>query len=110
MAILRLKGVIVGSRAVPHQIEFTGKIGIRRDVNILPHQFSAARTEISNGEYVGPAQPLFQRGVPLIGSGQEVMRVNNRQIVNGGACGKWRRRGGGITQRKGRAERYLYLA
>jgi len=38
MAELGLRSLIAGIRAIPHQIEFAGKVGIRRVVNVLPHQ------------------------------------------------------------------------
>ena len=46
MAKLGLQRVVAGVRAVSHQIELAGEVGIGRAVKILPHQFSARRAEV----------------------------------------------------------------
>ena len=69
MAVLGLQGLIVGVRAIPHQIKLAGEVGIRRMVMVLSHQLPARRTEVGDREDIGPSESSFHRRVPLIRSG-----------------------------------------
>lgn len=69
MAVLSLQCVIAGVPIILHQIKLARELGIRRDVNVLPHQLGARRSEVSDRDDIGLSQRLFHRCVPLIGSG-----------------------------------------
>ena len=93
MAELRLQRLIAGVRAIAHHIKLAGEVGIRRIVKVLPHQLPARRAEVGDRDDIGLSQSLFHRCVPLIGSGQYVIRVYHGKIRNGWSRRKRRRRG-----------------
>ena len=46
----RLEGVIVCARAVSHQVEFAAEVGVRRVVEVLPHQLAGSGADVGQGD------------------------------------------------------------
>ena len=50
MPELRLQRIVARARAVSHQIELAGEIGIRRAVKVLPHELARPRSDVGQGD------------------------------------------------------------
>ena len=100
MAELGLEGVVVRARAISHQVELAGEVRVGRVVEVLAHQLAASGSDVGEGDHIGLSETSFHRRVPLIGSGQDVIRVYDGEIRDRRCRGKGRRSRVGGAQRK----------
>src|SRR6266568_8130482 len=104
MAELRLQRVVAGGCAVAHEIELgaRGELrGVRSPgVEILPHQLAAPGSEVGKREDVCFSKCLFDRCVPLISSGQDVIGINHGGVRRRRGGSKGRRGGSSSAQRE----------
>src|SRR6266853_642656 len=80
MPELGLESLVARTRAIPHRVELAGEIGVRRNIDILAHQLAACGANVGDRDHSGVTEPSFHRRVPLIGSGQYVIGVDDGKI------------------------------